>query len=589
VKKRSLVWQIYPAYVVIAVVAVIAVAWYSSRTFRAFHYERTTRELRSAAYLVTEQLVQSAKPLDAPGTDVLCDAAGQVSGYRITAILPSGKVVGDSEKDPSTMDNHADRPEIARAMRGSVGTEIRHSDTLKMDMLYVAVPFGAAREEPAVVRTSVSLASIERALDRLWRRLAVAVLVLVAIVALATMAVARRISGPLAAIRAGAEAFGKGDLEGRLAPSDITEIDVLTATMNGMADQLNDRISTVTRQRDEQNALLTCMVEAVIALDNERRFIRLNDAAEKLFQVKTAECIGKNVFEVIRNADLLDIIDRTFESPEFVEGDVRLGDRDLYLQGHGSVLHGEDGRRIGALIVLNDITRLRKLEIVRRDFVANVSHELKTPITSIKGFVDTLFDTPVESDADREHFMAIIRRQTNRLQAIVEDLLSLSNIEHGAERDEIEFSEGCVEDVIQNAVAACEGRADAKRVALDTDCRKDMVGSINSQLLEQAVVNLIDNAIRYSDEGTRIEIACELREKEIAIHVRDEGCGISEKHLPRLFERFYRVDKARSRELGGTGLGLAVVKHIATAHGGRVAVESEPGKGSTFSIFLPAP
>jgi two-component system phosphate regulon sensor histidine kinase PhoR len=262
-------------------------------------------------------------------------------------------------------------------------------------------------------------------------------------------------------------------------------------------------------------------------------------------------------------------------------------DKERFLNGHGTVLRDPNEKQIGALIVLNDITRLRKLENIRREFVANVSHELRTPVTAIKGFVETLLDGKVEDSVEEERFLNIINKHTARLESIIEDLLNLSKIEREDERDEIILTEGEIIDVLSNAIEMCQDKADAKRIEIILFCPEDTIAKMDAQLLEQAMINLLDNAIKYSEQGSSISIKASQTEDELIIRVLDQGCGIDKKHLPRLFERFYRVDKARSRKLGGTGLGLAIVKHISQAHGGSVSVESIPGKGSTFRIHLP--
>jgi two-component system phosphate regulon sensor histidine kinase PhoR len=253
------------------------------------------------------------------------------------------------------------------------------------------------------------------------------------------------------------------------------------------------------------------------------------------------------------------------------------------------VLRAASGERTGAVLVLNDATRLRKLEDIRRDFVANVSHELKTPITSIRGFVETLLDGAMDNREDTERFLQIIDRQAMRLHAIVEDLLSLSRIEKESERDEIELTVQPLQPLLQNAVVSCEVRAGERKVKIDLACEDSLRVVANGRHLEQAVINLIDNAVKYSPDGSLVQVNGSRRDRQVVIAVVDRGCGIEARHLPRVFERFYRVDKARSREVGGTGLGLAIVKHIALAHNGSVHVESSLGKGSTFEIRLPSP
>jgi two-component system phosphate regulon sensor histidine kinase PhoR len=252
-------------------------------------------------------------------------------------------------------------------------------------------------------------------------------------------------------------------------------------------------------------------------------------------------------------------------------------------------MHNSKEENIGALIVLNDITRLRQLENIRREFVANVSHELKTPITSIKGYIETLQEGAIEEKENARKFLEIIFRQADLLHALVDDLLSLSRIEQEAERGEIQLTREQVRHIIESAVSAYETRARDRRIQVTLHCKEEVIVKANARLLEQAVGNLLDNAIKYSEAGNSVDVEVIKNKNEVAIAVRDHGGGIAPEHLPRLFERFYRVDKGRSRELGGTGLGLAIVKHIIQAHGGRVTVESTLGKGSTFTLHLPIP
>jgi len=355
-----------------------------------------------------------------------------------------------------------------------------------------------------------------------------------------------------------------------------------------MAVELRGHIDTVMRQRNEIEAVLSSMVEGVIAVDMEEQVISMNDAAAKMFGLNSSEAQGRSIQEVVRNTALQQFVKNALSSQETVEKEIVLSsDGDRFLNGHGTSLCDVEGKQIGALIVLNDVTRLLRLEKIRREFVANVSHEIKTPITAIKGFVETLRDGAVENHEDAERFLEIIGKHVDRLEAIIEDLLSLSRIEQEAGREEVVLDEGRLKDVLETAIQVCEAGAMAKKIEIELSCAGKIVANLDPQLLEQAVVNLIDNAIKYSNDGGTVRVEASQRENETLISVRDQGCGIEKQHLPRLFERFYRVDKARSRQMGGTGLGLAIVKHIAQAHGGRVTVESIPGKGSIFTIHLP--
>jgi two-component system phosphate regulon sensor histidine kinase PhoR len=291
---------------------------------------------------------------------------------------------------------------------------------------------------------------------------------------------------------------------------------------------------------------------------------------------------------VIRKADLLQFIETALASPSPVEGEFQIrGPQDRWVSAHGTLLHDSQRGKIGVLVVLHDNTRLRHLEEVRRDFVANVSHELRTPITSIKGFLETLVDGALEDKENSHRFLQIMLRQVNRLDAIIGDLLVLSRIERGAEEQRIEVTRESIRGVLRAAIEMCEKKAIDKGVKIELLCPEELTGEINAALLEQAVVNLLDNAIKYSNAEAAVEVSAACEGVELVIRVKDQGCGIDAQHLPRLFERFYRVDMARSRELGGTGLGLAIVRHIALAHRGSVSVQSTVGVGSAFCLRLP--
>jgi len=587
-KKKRLLWQLYPTYLLITLVCLLAATWYASRSLRHFYLDQTAADLEARARLVEQQIGQYLDPLDKRAIDLLCKNVGKRSSTRITIILPSGRVVGDSEEHPEKMDSHADRSEFIGALNAPSSTSMRYSRTLSMNMMYVGIPLKANGKILAVVRTSIPVDAIDDAIKSIEIKIAVGGLVVAMLAAVLSLIVSRHISRPIEEIRKGAECFARGEFQCVLPASKIEEIGGLSDAMKEMALELSKRINTVVEQRNEIEAMLSSMVEGVIAVDMGERVISMNAAAGQMFGYNLSEVQGRSIQELVRNTVLQRFVTRALSSQEPVEKDIVLSSNgERFLNGHGTVLRDARGKQIGALVVLNDVTHIRKLEKIRRDFVANVSHEIKTPITAIKGFVETLLDGAVGNPDDAKRFLGIIQKHVDRLESIIEDLLSLSRIEREAEREEVPLDESRVKDVLQSAIQFCEISTVARKMEMELSCDEEIKARMNPPLLEQAFVNLLENAIKYSDDGSIIRLEAAETGGEIVINVIDQGCGIEREHLPRLFERFYRVDKARSRQLGGTGLGLAIVKHIVQAHRGKVSVESVPGEGSTFSIHLP--
>ena len=427
----------------------------------------------------------------------------------------------------------------------------------------------------------------------------------------------------------GAKQLAKGDFSNPIAATGPPPVAALADTLNQMAQQLDDRLSEVVRQRNELGTILSSMDEGVLAVDSDLRVISLNRSAATLLQLDPAMTIDRTIDQAISDPELRRYVSQPLDTGKGVQGEVSLArpepnsdppiwtkkalpqepdaaDHDAepvqaqpveqrIIEATSAILRDAAGRRMGVVLVLHDVSELRRLESIRQDFVANVSHEIRTPISAIKAAAETLFDDleyrpdePPEPETLR-NFLGIIARQAERLHAIVEDLLALARIEQGKREDAIEMLIEPLSPVIAAAVETCQAKADKKDISIRIDCEFGLMANMNRMMLEQALINLIDNAVKYSPDSSRVDVVAMKIGNEVKITVLDEGRGIESEHLPRLFERFYRTDRARSRQMGGTGLGLSIVKHIAEAHSGRVSVESRPGVGSTFILTLPLP
>jgi len=585
-RAKRVIWHILPYYFLIIIIALVAVSWYASSSVKRFYVDEKTTELEERALLVKHRIFSGNAGIgDQEALDAMCDTLGAISAMRVTVILPSGRVVGDSEEDPAVMENHADRPEIRAAFRGETGSSTRYSETLSRDLLYVAVPVWREGKLMAVIRTSVPLLSLEKSLRWMYARIFGAGIVVAVLALIIGAAVSRKITTPLEVIRRGAERFAADDLDYRLPRQGILETDTLSDVMNEMAGRLAVRIENARRQRMEQEAVFASMNEGLLVVDDDERIIRMNPLAREIFKAGNEDVIGRTIQEVVRNYEVQQLAQRLIagEEPEDIE--IKTGEEGFY-SVTGAPLHGEGGENQGAVIVLRNISRLRRLENIRRDFVANVSHELRTPITTIKGFAETLLDEGLANTEKAHRFLKIISRHADRMNIIIEDLLTLSRLqraENGADR----FERLKIEDVLEETLDFCQAGAEERNIEIITEYPEDLYIKAVPVLLSQAVSNLVDNAIKNSEPGGRVRVTVTEDEEDVRIEVLDRGRGIEEKHLSRIFERFYRVDKSRSRGEGGTGLGLAIVKHIAQVHGGEVAVESEPGRGSRFSLILP--
>lgn len=584
--KNRLIWRLYPSYLIITFLSLAAVLWYTSTTVEKQNQEQAVQAATESAELVRSLAAQYFKSSQIEQLDTLLNTLTTSIADDIVILDKSGKSIAGT--DLTDITDFSDYPEIERAMRGQTGENIGYSSKYNSRILHIALPIIENGKTMYVVRVSRILPESGLFMTDLRRNVFAAGAVVALLAAVVSFAISRFISRPLEEIRVGAERYARGDLQYTLPVHGSDEMKTLSRAMNEMASQLDDRLRTVIRQRNEQQAILSSLVEGVLAVNTREQIISMNEGAEKLLGIKEDDAKGRTIQEVIRNSDLQTLVQRTLTEKEPTEGMIVLENAgEKHFQGYTAILHDSEGEMFGALVVLNDLTRIRKLENLRRDFVANVSHELKTPITTIKGFVETLVDGAISRPEESKRFLNIIAKQVDRLSGIIDDLLSLSWIEDEAGKGTMEKEPHQLREVLKICIDACEIMRKQKEITIALNCPEQIHVTINAPLLEQAIINLIDNALKYSDNGKTVTVTAQQTSTETTIAVTDEGSGIPAEHLPRLFERFYRVDKARSRKLGGTGLGLSIVKHIVLVHGGTVDVTSLLGVGTTFTIHLP--
>lgn len=580
--KLGLFWRLSIVYLLLLLMVLVGIDIYVVQALRREYLHTGFAELDSLA-----QLVRSHPPqIDAP--EALRDWTSWMarSGARITVVASNGAVLSDSEGDPSKMENHLGRPEISAALAYGEGRAIRYSDTLAHDLVYLAVRHQPAAGSPIVIRLSLPLERLDEALrafrSRLW---IVSVLILIL-----TGGLSLFFSGALTRRMDRLKQFSRRVAEGdfRPLPTDRRgdELSDLARTLGESAARLDRTIRILIEERNQSAAILRSMAEGVAVIGSNQRLTFCNEAFSRALGMEGSSWEGRPIVEVIRQSDLLEAIRTALAGRESVKSELVVGAlRTRSFAVTAAPVRSNDSIT-GAVLVLYDISELRRLERARRDFVANISHEFKTPLTAIQGFAETLLAGAADDVQNRDRFLEIIRTNALRLGRLTDDLLRLSQIEAG--QLPMEARAVRVSEVIDPCLETARLGAAPKWITLEVDYDRNLAVKGDLNALQEILQNLLDNAVRYTLPSGRITVTATSKNGEVVIAVCDTGIGIPKADQERIFERFYRVDAARSRESGGTGLGLSVAKHLVEAQGGHIEVQSEIGRGSTFSVFLPS-
>ncbi len=574
-------------------VTVLVAGLYLNRTLERLAVESLETRLAVAGALLHDEaraLLTTERSPEALHAFAL--RAALPSHSRVTLITPDGRVVADSEVPTAELprvENHAGRPEVRAALAGRPGRDLRRSATIDAPLLYVALPVVDGGAVRGVLRLALPLSVVTSSYAAVHRAMLLGAGVALVVALGIGLFVAGRVTRPVVEMQAIARRMSEGDFTARAPTGSSDEIGRLGRALNVMAARLRGKIDDLEQEQAKISAVLDGMVEGVIAVDAHDHLVLMNERARALFDVATGRGERKPLLEVIRNADLHALLDDVRRT-----GEHTVSRRELVLPGAAErtvqvnavplMLGHED---VGVVMVVHDVTELRRLETIRREFVANVSHELRTPLTAIHGYLETLLGGGLEEPEHARKFLEIVFRHTERLGRLLDDLTDLSNIELGRVR--LHSERVAVADVVESVLAIMEPRAAAGRVALTADLARDLPAvAADRDRLAQILINLVDNAVKYTGKDGHVTVAARATDGGVELTVTDTGIGIPRADLPRITERFYRVDKARSRELGGTGLGLAIVKHLVIAHGGELQIHSEPGRGTTVRFTLPA-
>ena len=573
---KKLSSKILLSHILVILFLTILIILFSYRIIKS-NYENNIENnlisLNSAIQLKYKDLITNNRLV---GIDSLTQKIRKSIKYRISIIDINGKVISDSDEDIKNLDNHRNRPEIEEAFAGKVGKTIRFSKSINKEMIYVAMPIIIDNNIIGVCRISRYASESDKLIFELLTNLIQISIIVIIITLIGVLYYTRKITKPIDDLSIATSSIAKGDFDVKVQVNSNDEISLLSTNFNLMTEKLKELFSQVISQKEELSTIIGSIEEGLVSLNSEGRILISNEMFNKIIETESFQ--GKKYKKIIKEKSFKKIFKETLKSKKGITREINL--KDSFFLTSSNYIESKNE----VVILFHDVTEFKKLELVKKDFVTNVSHELRTPLTAIKGFLETLYNE-IEDNPTALHYMNIMTRHTDRLIALVQDLLALSEIEDY--KTNLVFSKINLYEFILNIIKIFEQKLNEKNLAIMIDVEdKELYIEADAFKLEQLFVNLIDNAIKYTDKGS-IRISYKSLKNDVLIEIEDTGIGIPEEDKDRIFERFYLVNKARTRKEGGTGLGLSIVKHIVNNHNGTIKVESKIDVGTKFLIKLP--
>lgn len=592
--------KIFLHYIILIIIGVSITGFFTSQLAQRFYKYEVEERLINTATLIQYQVsedISKGNPIDYDraakdyaailNRSVQTNTSNKKLNARVTFINFDGNVVGESQANYQEMENHLDRKEVKEAIQGRIGKDTRFSNTLKVEFLYVAIPLNASR---VILRVSVPLVRIKRINEIIWYYTIAGIFAGLLLTALLALKFSDSITHPVNELISISREISLGNYSKRVNIRPTDELGQLADTFNGMAFQLEKTVADLKDKNLKVDSIMDSMTNGIVAVDTRFRIILINAIACEIFGIKNdSDIIGTNILESIRNNQINSFLRESIEKNISSVNEITIGPPEgkvLRVYTNPIKSKDSDGPNSGGIISIHDITNVKKLEQIRTEFVSNVTHELKTPLTSIRGFIETLRGGAINDKEVADKFLEIIDIEAERLYMLINDILQLSEIE--SKQKDTNVGTYNLKSIIEEVVSILEGVAQKKGVELSFEADKNIKIVANKDRIKQMLINLIDNAIKYNVKSGSVNIRAFKAEGKIVITVKDTGIGIPAEHIPRIFERFYRVDKGRSRSMGGTGLGLSIVKHIVNLYNGDIKVNSEPGVGTEFIVQLPA-